>query len=216
MKFSPLQTREKGLSPRVILGNTPPPRTPPPRGGAREVKSWVFQKCGPVKTCSPPLLKISPILLKFGMIALKTLIQKPVDQIFDILSLRQDIGFQTWSNPKTKIKCRPGKTCSPPSFKYSPILLKFSMIAQKTSIQKIVDRNFDITVESCDFGPGSTKNLSLCNFFWIIFHLLPYQPPHKWRAGPKINRGRVYEITPEREWPILRPSTPRCRSTLRN
>ena len=61
-----------------------------------------------------PLLKISPVLLKFGMIALKTLIQRTVDQIFDIFSLRRDKGFQTELNPQIKMKCRPGKTCSLP------------------------------------------------------------------------------------------------------
>ena len=65
------------------------------------------------KPVLPPLLKISPILLKFGMIAFTTPIQKTVDQLFDIFSLRRDIGFQTWSNPEVKIKYRPGKTCFP-------------------------------------------------------------------------------------------------------
>ena len=146
MRFSPLQAK-KGLSPRVILGNPPYPLPPPPRGEAREVKSRDFQKCRPGKTCFP-LLKNSPILLKLGMIALKTFIQKTLDQIFDIFSLRQDIGFQTWSNPKIKIKNRPGKTCSPPLLKISSTLLKFGMIAFRTFIHKTVYQNFDIFVES--------------------------------------------------------------------
>ena len=99
----------KGFHPELFWATH---RTPPPRGGARELKSCDFQKCRHGKTCSPPLLKISPTLLRFGMIALKTPIHKTVDQIFDIFSLRRDIGFQTWSNPET-IKCRPGKTCPP-------------------------------------------------------------------------------------------------------
>ena len=41
---------------------------------------------------SPPLLKISPILLKFGMIALKTLLHKTVDQTFDIFLQSRDFG----------------------------------------------------------------------------------------------------------------------------
>ena len=89
----------------------------PRRGDGQEVKSRDFRKCRLGKTCSPPLLKISPILPKFAMIALMTFIHETVDQIFDIFSLRRDIGFQTWSNPKIKIKYRPGKICSPPCSK---------------------------------------------------------------------------------------------------
>ena len=100
------------------------PRTPSPRAGAREVKSRDFQKCRPGKTCFRPLLKVSPILLEFGMIALKTLIHKTVDQILHFFTLRRDIGFQTWSNPQMKIKCRPAKTCSPPLAQNLPDFLQ--------------------------------------------------------------------------------------------
>ena len=95
----------KGFHLVLFWATPPPPR--PPWGGAREVKSRDFQKCRPSNTCSPPLLKISPILLKLGMIALKTFIHKTVDQTFDIFSLRRDLGYQTWSNPKIEMKHRP-------------------------------------------------------------------------------------------------------------
>ena len=49
-------------------------RIPSPRGGARAVRSRDFKNCRTGKIFSPPLLKMSPILLKFGMIALKTFI----------------------------------------------------------------------------------------------------------------------------------------------
>ena len=110
------------------------------------------------------------------MIALNTLMQKTVDQLSDIFSLRGDIGFQTWSNREIKIKYRSGKTCYPTLLKSSPILPKYGMIALKTLIHSIVDQIFDIFLENRDFGPGSSRNLNLCNFL-NNFLSFTHQPP---------------------------------------
>ena len=60
------------------------------------------------------MLKKSPNLLNFGMIAHKTLMLKTVDHFFDIFTLRRDIGFQTWSNPEIGVNADPAKSVLPP------------------------------------------------------------------------------------------------------
>ena len=92
-RLSILQTREYGFPPRVILDNPSPP--PPPR--RREVQEsanrGISKKADLSKTVfSFPLLKMNQMLLNCGMIALMTVIQKTVDQFFDIFLQSEDFG----------------------------------------------------------------------------------------------------------------------------
>ena len=82
--------------------------------------------------------------------------------------------------------------------KISPILLKFGIIALMTFIQKNIDQNFDIFLESRDFGPGSSRNLSLCKILNNFLYFTPSTPPPLAEGGTKNHsRKGIWNYTRE-------------------
>ena len=172
--FSPLQTREKGL-PLEAFRTTPV--SPRLREGKEKSKCGVSIKFRPGKTCFPlPLLKISPISLEFGKIALKTIIYKTIAQMFDIFHFRWDIGFQTWSNHKTRIKCRPGKTCSPPLLNWIRFYSILAWLLSRHSFIKMVT-TFLVSYSKAKILAPKIQEIWVHTKFWLIFYILPHQPP---------------------------------------
>ena len=120
-----------------------------------------------------------------------------MDQIFDIFSLRRDIGFQTWSNPKIKIKCRPGKTCSPSCSKLARFCSNLARLLSRPLYTKLLTKIL-ISFWKAEISAQGVQEIAVYANFWIIFHLSPHQPPISGGMDPKSFKGGYMKLHPRR------------------
>ena len=87
--FPPCKLGRKGFHLELFWA-TPPYTTAEGRGESGQIVG--LPKMPTWQNLFSPLLKINLVLLKIGMMALKTLIHKPVDQNFDVFLGNRDLA----------------------------------------------------------------------------------------------------------------------------
>ena len=115
---------------------------------------------------------MSPLLLKFGMIAFEAFFQKSVNQIFDTFALCGKIEFQNGQLPKKYIMAI-WQNLFPLLLKMVRFLRKVRTIALNAFLHKTADRNFVIFFQICDFHSKMSKSLSICK---ILDNFLTFTP----------------------------------------